>query len=374
MKIGIDARCLEWQRGGVARFLVKYIELAPKQNPDDLFILYFQEKVPSDSFLVQKNIKCKIIKGPQFLKKKRIICEQILLPFSVWEESIDCFFSPWYTAPLAIFYKKIIVAAWDISYITHPNHYTFSNRISLGLFGKLTYTFADALITCSEFDAEQILKFTNTKPDNLYTFNFPAEDKFDLEVSDSLLKQTLSRLNIKIPYILSLGVIYNRRNLPTLLHAFKNISNKFTEFNLVIVGKNATSPKIDFQDLIEELNLEDKTVQINYLDEKDLLPVYKGAFVYYCTSDVDGEAILVKEALRAGVPVVSSLLLEKTIKGYGSFVTAPDSVEEVDDTLSAIIGNPEEIRKKTDLGKNWIRTINWEDEIYKTSKFIKSKI
>ena len=131
MKIAIDARCLEWQRGGVSRFLVKYLELQNIFLPNQKYTLYFQNKIPNDIFLKNKNFTCKIIKGPVFLKKYRILCEQILFPFHLYFDSIDLLIAPWYTAPALLQKTKLILCLWDISFLTHPKHYNLSSRISL---------------------------------------------------------------------------------------------------------------------------------------------------------------------------------------------------------------------------------------------------
>ena len=43
MKIGIDARCLEWGRGGVARYLINMLKIWPKITNKHHFILYFSK-------------------------------------------------------------------------------------------------------------------------------------------------------------------------------------------------------------------------------------------------------------------------------------------------------------------------------------------
>ena len=50
MKIGIDARCLEWNRGGVARYLVNVLtDWALDEDSVHRYVLYFQNKIPDDS-------------------------------------------------------------------------------------------------------------------------------------------------------------------------------------------------------------------------------------------------------------------------------------------------------------------------------------
>ena len=54
-------RCLEWERGGVSRYLVKLLEKWPLINDTHEFILYFQNFIPDDDFLEYSNYSCRIM-------------------------------------------------------------------------------------------------------------------------------------------------------------------------------------------------------------------------------------------------------------------------------------------------------------------------
>ena len=93
MLIGIDARCLEWSRGGVSRYLVNMLQLWPEMMAQHKFILYFQNKIPEDDFLRHPFYELKLLKGPEFLKSRRIFAEQILMPRQLHKDKLDLFFS-----------------------------------------------------------------------------------------------------------------------------------------------------------------------------------------------------------------------------------------------------------------------------------------
>jgi len=370
MKIGIDARCLEWQRGGVSRFLVKYLELNNTFLPSQKYILYFQNKIPNDSFLKKNNFECKIIIGPKFLKKHRIICEQFLLPFHLYFDRVELLIAPWYTAPILLFKTKLILGLWDISFITHPSHYKLKNKISLGFFAKISARQASSIITCSEFDSLQLQKYLNYSSSKILTLNFPAENKFLLKLNESIITHDLIKLKINSPYILSLGVIYNRRNIPTLIDAFEKVIENNDNLILVIVGSNATNPKFKLNERIERLVKIGKIIYFNYIDEKYLVSLYKGALLYYCTSDVDGEAILLKEAMLSGTPILSSTMLRLATNNYGTYVNNPKDKNEVANAINFIIDNPRVIKSQVENGLQWVSQISWDEAILKTTNLI----
>lgn len=370
MKIAIDARCLEWQRGGVSRFLVKYLELSNIYLPSQEYVLYFQNQIPCDTFLKNNKFECKIISGPNFLKKHRIICEQVILPFQLFFDNIELLIAPWYTAPVFLFKTKLILGLWDISFITHPGHYSLKNRISLGFFAKISVKKAIKIITCSEFDSQQIQNFLKYKESNILTLNFPAETKFNNLIEQQKIEIDLNKLNISTPYILSLGVIYNRRNIPTLIDAFEDIINNDSKIMLVIVGRNATNPKFDFEERLKSLIKSGRVKYFEFIEEQYLIPLYKGATLYYCTSDVDGEAILLKEAMLSGTPILSSNMLKIATNNFGIYVENPKDKYEVQSAINYILNNQDIIETQAKNGLNWVRQISWETAILQTTNLL----
>src|SRR5881409_501036 len=109
MRIGIDARCLEWQRGGVARYLSSMLRLWPRLTARHRFVLYFQNAVPSDSFLRHPLFEHCVIAGPRWLKRRRILVEQVLMPSQIKDDGLDLFFGTWYSAPLRCPAPKTVV-------------------------------------------------------------------------------------------------------------------------------------------------------------------------------------------------------------------------------------------------------------------------
>ena len=105
MKIGIDARCLEWRRGGVSRILVNVLKIWQKKSRHN-FILYFQNYIPDDDFLQHPNFKLKLLKGPKLLRIHRIIAEQILMPSQLKKDNLELQLTEKETELLVLFSKK----------------------------------------------------------------------------------------------------------------------------------------------------------------------------------------------------------------------------------------------------------------------------
>lgn len=361
MKIGIDARCLEWNRGGVARYLINVLKAwAQKEDSNNTYILYFQNKVPTDNFLKNERFELKIIKGPNFLKRHRIITEQLLLPFELWSDQLDVFYATWYSAPIIMPNIKTVIAAWDISYSTHPTHYSLSNRISLGVFSKWSCKKADGIITCSDYDALQIQKYYKVPAKRIKTVYLSADERFIDVRNESKIAAVKKKYNLPDKFILSLGVVYNRRNVDVIINSFYEIQSTFPDIGLVVVGVNKTQPYIDLRKLMEPAIQNQKGVYLDWFSDEDLLFLYQASEFYICTSTVDGETILLKEAMKSGTPVITSNLLAGTIGENGYIISDPTSIEETVTVMRKALSSPEMTEKYIMQGIEWNQQFTWD--------------
>ena len=360
IKIGIDARCLEWGRGGVARYLVNVLtDWALDKDSENRYVLYFQNKIPEDDFLKSDNFELRLIKGPQFLKKHRILTEQILLPFELWNDRLDIFFATWYSAPIILPKTKTIIAAWDISYSSHPEHYSLANRFSLGFFSKWSCKKADGIITCSDYDSLQIQKYYKIPSEKIKTVYLAADERFVKERNERKIEEVKKKYNLPDKFLLSLGVIYNRRNVDVIINSFYRIENDFSDIGLVVIGSNKTQPYIDIEKLMEPAIQNKKGVYMTWFADEDLPLLYQASEFYICTSTVDGETILLKEAMKSGTPVITSNLLSGTIGGIGYIVSNPNSVHETVSVLRKALSSSELTEKYVLQGVNWNLQFDW---------------
>lgn len=358
MTIAIDARCLEWQRGGVARYLLHMLQCWTQGAGAESFLLYFQNFVPTDDILRHPRIKCRLLRGPRFLRKRRIIAEQLLLPLMLWRDRPRILFSPWYTSPLAWPGSRTVVAAWDITYTTHPAHYSLANRISLGWFSRLACKRAQRILTCSSFDGQQISKFYNVEPSKIGVILLAVEDKFR---PSSIANVAALRTKYSLPprFLLSLGNLYNRRNVDVIIKAFTAIRKKIGNVKLVVIGKNLTEPRIDIEALLAPLVQENRAIYMKWLPEEDLVAMYSAAWYYISTSDADGEAMMLKEAMKCGTPVITSRLLAEAVGGHGVIAENPADEKELCEIFARVLTDEVLRGQLASEGREWVQRFTW---------------
>lgn len=367
MKIGIDCSPLETQRGGVARYILNILKYFLEISSRHHFVLYFRDIIPEDEIL--KSYEVKLIECNKIFKLKRILIEQICLAKQIKKDNLDLFFATWYKAPLYMKAKKSVVAAWDISYSTHPKHYKLSQRISLGYFSKWSCKKSTGVITCSPFDAMQIHKFYNIPEEKICTLNLAVDDKFYHDSADPAIKVIKDKYGMKDKTLLSLGFIHNRRNIDVIINAYKQIADNYDDSFLMVIGKNVTNPRIDIEKMLKPLIEKGKANYIEYLPEDEIVAMYRSAWYYICTSTVDGDSILLKEAMRCGTPVVTSNLMYDAVGGNAVIINNTEDHILTKSILKKIFDDDklrDELSKKSII---WTKDLSWKTVAVDTLNF-----
>ncbi len=370
LNIGIDARCLEWQRGGVANYLLNLLKGLPDLVKQSKIFLYFENSIPSDAFLHNSIFQLRIVTGPRLIKINPTLSYLFLMSREAKRDNIDLFFATWYCSPFCMGKIKTVVAAWDISYTTHPSHFPFKASLITSILSKKSCRESEGVITCSEYDARQISKYYGINRDDICVVSLAADDRFNDKLSDEQISSFRLKYNLPGKYILSFGAIYNRRNVDIIIKSFCLIRNRYPEFGLVVVGKNSTHPPIDIPEIISPLISEKRGVYIERIGDAELPYLYQSAYAYICTSTVDGETIQLKEAMKSGIPVITSPLLEQTIGGNGFIINDPTSVEQTSKVLSQIMDLNGEFDELVLSGIRWNNSISWKSITQTTYNFL----
>ncbi|MBM4038963.1 MAG: glycosyltransferase family 4 protein [Planctomycetes bacterium] len=148
-----------------------------------------------------------------------------------------------------------------------------------------------------------------------------------------------ARHHLARPYILFVGNIEPKKNLPTLLRAFAALKRDGQPHELVIAGKRGWKCRDVFA-LPAELGIEDSVRFLGYVEEEDLAGLYGGAELFAFPSLVEGFGLPPIEAMACGTPVVTSdteVLVEST-GDAAEHVPALDP-EALADAMRRILGD-----------------------------------
>jgi alpha-1,3-rhamnosyl/mannosyltransferase len=338
--------------------------------PQHRFVLFFQNGVPAGDYLRHPSFEHVVIGGPRLLQRRRIVAENLILPFAVRRAGLDVLFSPWYSSPLVTFGVPSVIGAWDITCNTHPSHYTWPDLIGFGMFMPPTCKAAAGLLTCSEYDRRQLQKYFRIPRERIQVVPYAADDAFS-PVPESELAGFRAKYGLPRRYLLSMGIIIKRRNVDVVIDAFNALHERHPDAGLVVVGRNVTVPFVDVEARLAPLIEKGRAVYMERAPEEDLANFYRGAWYYVCTTTVDGESLMVKEAMKCGTPVVTSPLLEETAGGQVVSLQDPTSREQTVDVLDRVLRQSQSERDEQGRrGMAFVNTLSWDDVARTSLRFI----
>jgi glycosyltransferase involved in cell wall biosynthesis len=150
------------------------------------------------------------------------------------------------------------------------------------------------------------------------------------------VERVRSTYRLHQPYVLWVGTIEPRKNLPTLLDAFRRLDRHGLE--LVVIGPRGWN-----EDLEGHLGTAAGRVrQLGFVPEADKRALYAGADVFCLPSLREGFGLPVLEAMAQGTPVVTSCgTATAEAAGDAAVLVDPHDAPALAATLAEVVDSPE---------------------------------
>jgi glycosyltransferase involved in cell wall biosynthesis len=172
-------------------------------------------------------------------------------------------------------------------------------------------------------------------------------------------------LGIRSNYLLHVGALAYRKNIPTLLRAVAHLreSGKLNSRQLVLAGSE--SPGIsgaqEIYQTIQELDLTHTVVLAGHVPDDYLAGLYAEAEILVMPSLYEGFGLPVLEAMASGTPVVSSNTSSlPEVGGSAALYFPPEDHDALSQNLEAVLTNGSLAADMRSKGLKRAAEFSWE--------------
>lgn len=358
MRIGIDATALPLQPVGAGNYIIHFTQaLANLEINDELVIFTYASRQPL--FGIQPGSRVKLIALPELSPPRRLIWEQTNLPALIRQYKLDLFHSLHYTMPVFLPCPNV-VTFHDMTFFLYPRLHTMPKRIFFQNMIRYSAKHATALVADSESTRQDAIRLLGLAPERITTVPLGVTAAYH-PVRD-LARQDIVRQKYQLPerFILNVGLMEPRKNLPALLRAFSKICEHFPAEKLVLVGRKGWMVDQVFN-LLDSLALLDKVCFTGYVDGEDLPVIYSMADIFVYPTFYEGFGLPVLEAMACGTPVITSNTSSlPEIVGDAGVLLAPDDAEGLATALERLLLNEDERKIRSIRGLELASAFTWE--------------
>lgn len=203
---------------------------------------------------------------------------------------------------------KLITHIHDVSFKVIREMISWKDIYFLDFLIPWTIKRADKIIVVSQFTKDEIEKYYPVSKGKIELVYNAVADDFAEDITSESIERARKKYNLPEKYILALGTMQPRKNIPFLVKAYSKIYKKLDGVKLVLVGKKAHNFDDEIEKIIEKSSsdLKENVIFTGYVDESDKTSVFAGAEVFAYPSLYEGFGIPPIEALYCGTPAVVS--------------------------------------------------------------------
>lgn len=302
--IVINAHLLSAQTGyrsaGIHGYIYNTLRCLPYVTPDWHYTVLVGEGNPAEHPRME-------IRHSRFSTRhpvQRIVWEQLVQPGVIRHLKPDVYHAAAFVSPVMMRVPSV-VTVYDLSFIRYPQALSASRRLYLQTFTRLSCQRAAQVIAISESTARDIIDLLGVHPEKV-TVAVPgvSEDFYPREPSEIQAFREKNQLPDR--FILHLGTLEPRKNLPMLLRAYAALpESQREEVHLILAGGKGWE-YADIFDTVKSCNLE-RVVHFPGYVAKDELPLwYNAAETLVYPSVFEGWGLPVVEAMACGCPTLVS--------------------------------------------------------------------
>lgn len=355
MRVGINALLLTKNEGyrqtGVSRYVERLLSALPEAMPEDDLIAYLDKAVTAPEGVSVRRTPFAIDK-PAF----RVAWERAAFPALARKDRLDLFHGTVNALPSGLGCPGV-VTIHDLAFLRWPEQVPARRYQYLAKAVPAAAKAARRVLTVSEATKRDVVELLGVAPDKVVVTPLGVDARF-APPSTAAVEVFRERAAIRRPYVLVVGTLEPRKNLPRLLDAFALIAPRVPH-QLVLIGPEGwlTGP---FHEQLERLRLGDRVRLTGFVPDGDLPAWYAGADCVAVPSLYEGFGLPALEAMACGAPVVvSNVSALPEVVGDAGVLVDPNDTDSIAAGLESVLGDPAARMRMTANGRLRAAEFSW---------------
>ena len=203
---------------------------------------------------------------------------------------------------------------------------------------------SDRLIAVSDFTRRELKQYYRVNQAKIRVIHNGVDvDKFKPASGKRKIKEELG-FNSDDLAILSVGRLYARKGLFTLIESMPDVVRRFPRAKFIISGKGQSNEMRKLVDHATRLGVNDNIVFTGYFPDSKLPKLYQAADVFAFSTFYENLPFAVLEALSSGLPVVTTNvggIPEMIESGKNGFLVQPFNARELSDKILYLLEHPD---------------------------------
>ena len=301
LHIAIDAHSVGTGLAGNETYVTNLIEALAEIDTANRYTLYVTKPSAVERFAG----RWRHVSVRRTLPHSPVVRVPLTLSAELRRRPVDLLHVQYTAPPLAP--CPVVASVHDLSFEHLPATFKRRSWMQLRLTVRRTARRAAHVIAPSEHTRRDILKTYGVGEGRTSVVPLAASPRFAPVRDEKELQRVRHVYGIAGDYILAVGSIQPRKNLPRLVEAYASLRRRRPHDKLprlVVVGKHAWLFEETLR-AVEECGVRRDVTFTGYAPEADLPALYSGALCFAYPSYFEGFGLPPLEAMRCGTPVVA---------------------------------------------------------------------
>ncbi|WP_083810054.1 glycosyltransferase family 4 protein [Methanothermococcus okinawensis] len=277
------------------------------------------------------------------------IQKMIITPNTLKKHDFDIVHDVYHFGPfLSLKKPKKILTVYDLTPLLYSETHKKSKVLMHKYLFPLILKNSNKIISISHHTKQDIIKYFKIPEDKIKVIHLAANENYK-PLKEKEINEVKQKYNLNYPFILYVGGLEPKKNIPTLLKALYKLKKQGINHKLILTGVKRWKYKSIFE-TIEKLNLQKDVIFTGYVPDEDLPALYNAADLFVYPSLYEGFGLPPLEAMACGTPVITSNTSSlPEVVGDAGIMINPYNVDELAKAMNEVLTNEglrEELSKK----------------------------